>query len=117
GMANPSFGAVGGNVNSVSEPGANVVLSRAPDLVAPAVGWLVHDTCSLTGETLYAAAGFVGRVFVGITPGYFNPDLSIESVRDNWPEISEENGYAVIPNSQTFRTVIEKRAGTTFGNS
>ncbi|MDO8672689.1 MAG: SDR family NAD(P)-dependent oxidoreductase, partial [Dehalococcoidia bacterium] len=66
--------------------GAGVALSRAPDLVAPAVGWLVHETCSLTGETLYAAAGFVGRVFVGITPGYFNPDLSIESVRDNWPE-------------------------------
>ena len=31
------------------------------DLVAPAVGWLAHETCSVTGEFLIAIAGRVAR--------------------------------------------------------
>ena len=30
-----------------------------PELVAPAVGWLAHETCSVTGEILVALAGRV----------------------------------------------------------
>ena len=32
-----------------------------PDLVAPVVGWLAHESCSVTGEMLVAIAGRVAR--------------------------------------------------------
>ena len=32
-----------------------------PELVAPAVGWLAHESCSITGEMLVAIAGRVAR--------------------------------------------------------
>jgi hypothetical protein len=39
--------------------------------------------------------GHVGRVFLGVTPGYTDPDLSAESVRDHLAEIRDEAGYEV----------------------
>jgi hypothetical protein len=45
------------------------------------------------------AAGRVGRFFVGMTPGYFNPKLTVEDVRDHLGEIRDETGYLVPANS------------------
>ncbi len=35
-----------------------------PELVAPVVGWLAHESCSITGEMLIALAGRVARAVV-----------------------------------------------------
>ena len=35
-----------------------------PELVAPVVGWLAHESCSVTGEMLVALAGRVARAVV-----------------------------------------------------
>ena len=51
-----------------------------PDLVAPAVGWLAHESCSVTGEILIAIAGRVARVAVVETPGVYQPSWTIEDV-------------------------------------
>lgn len=40
----------------------------APELVAPVVGWLAHESCSITGEILIALAGRVARAVVAETP-------------------------------------------------
>jgi hypothetical protein len=39
--------------------------------------------------------GRVARVFVGVTPGHFDPDLTPEGVRDNLDKIHQEEGYEV----------------------
>ena len=39
-----------------------------PELVAPVVGWLSHESCSVTGEMLVALAGRVARAVVSETP-------------------------------------------------
>lgn len=39
--------------------------------------------------------GRVARVFVGVTPGHFDPELSAEGVRDNLDKIRDEAGYEV----------------------
>ena len=44
-----------------------------PELVAPAVGWLAHESCSVTGEMLVAMAGrcsFTRRVPAGSSVGH-----------------------------------------------
>ena len=51
-----------------------------PELVAPVVGWLAHENCSVTGESLTAIAGRVARVVVAEAPGAYQPSWSIEAV-------------------------------------
>ncbi|MGV9374175.1 SDR family NAD(P)-dependent oxidoreductase [Nonomuraea sp. NPDC003707] len=74
----------------------NAVLGRLdPALVAPVVAFLAHEDCPVTGEIYTAGAGQVARFFIGRTPGYHHPDLSVEDVRDHLAEIRDETGYTV----------------------
>ena len=44
--------------------------SRAPELVSPAVAWLVHEACGTTGEIFGSASGRVTRIFLAETRGF-----------------------------------------------
>ena len=66
-----------------------------PELVSPVAAWLAHERCSVTGEVFTVGGGRVGRMFVGVTPGYFKPDLTIEDVDAHLDEIRDEAGYVV----------------------
>ena len=66
-----------------------------PKLVSPIVAWLVHEDCPVTGEIYSAAGGRIARFFIGLTEGYYNPDLTLEDVRDHFAEIRDEDGYIV----------------------
>ncbi len=66
-----------------------------PKLVSPIVAWLVHEDCPVTGEIYSAAGGRIARFFIGLTEGYFNPDLSAEDVRDHFDEIRDPEGYTI----------------------
>lgn len=66
-----------------------------PGLVSPIVAWLAHEDCPVTGEVYSAAGGRIARFFVGLTPGYFKADLSLEDVRDHFEQIRSEEGYIV----------------------
>jgi len=66
-----------------------------PRLVSPIVAWLAHEDCPVTGEIYSAAGGRIARMFIGLTPGYYNPKLTVEDVRDHFAEIRSEEGYIV----------------------
>jgi hypothetical protein len=66
-----------------------------PKLVSPIVAWLVHEDCPVTGEIYSAAGGRIARFFIGLTEGYFNPELSLEDVRDHFEEIRDTEGYTI----------------------
>jgi NAD(P)-dependent dehydrogenase (short-subunit alcohol dehydrogenase family) len=66
-----------------------------PELVSPLVAWLVHEDCPSTGEVYSVAGGYVARVFIGLTPGIVETDLTPEKVRDRFDEIRDETGYSV----------------------
>jgi len=51
-----------------------------PALVAPVVGWLAHESCSISGEMLVSVAGRVARAFITETEGVHQPEWSIEQV-------------------------------------
>ncbi len=59
------------------------------------MAWLASSEVDVTGEVYSVAGGLVARFFIGLTPGYYNPDLTVEDVRDNWAEIRDEDGYTV----------------------
>ena len=50
------------------------------DLVAPAVGWLAHESCGITGEVLAAIAGRIARIAIAESRGVYRPHWSIEDV-------------------------------------
>jgi len=66
-----------------------------PALVSPIAAWLVHEDCPVTGEVYSAAGGRIARFFIGLTPGYYNPHLTLEDVREHFDEIRREDGYTV----------------------
>ena len=54
-----------------------------PEHVAPAVAWLAHESCSITGEILVAIAGRVAKALIAETPGVYRPSWSIEQVGED----------------------------------
>lgn len=51
-----------------------------PELVAPVVGYLAHESCEISGEMLIALAGRVARAYVAETRGVYKPSWSVEDV-------------------------------------
>jgi NAD(P)-dependent dehydrogenase (short-subunit alcohol dehydrogenase family) len=70
----------------------------SPELITPIVTYLTHEDCPVSGEVYSVGGGRVARVFVGVTPGFVDPELSAESVRDHFAEIRDEAGYEVPAN-------------------
>jgi NAD(P)-dependent dehydrogenase (short-subunit alcohol dehydrogenase family) len=63
-----------------------------PELVAAVVGWLAHESCSVTGEMYVSTAGRVARAFVSETVGVFQPDWTPEDVAARLAEIRDPAG-------------------------
>ncbi len=68
-----------------------------PELVAPVVGWLCHESCSINGEMLVAIAGRVARAVVAETPGLYRRSWSIEEVADNVDAIRDTGAPLMFP--------------------
>lgn len=54
-----------------------------PEMVAPVVGWLAHESCSVSGELYVSMAGRVARALICESEGVFQPEWSMEAVQDN----------------------------------
>jgi NAD(P)-dependent dehydrogenase (short-subunit alcohol dehydrogenase family) len=68
-----------------------------PGLVAPTVGWLAHEDCTVTGEYFVAIAGRVARAFVAETAGVYRPSWSVEDVGANIDAIRDDTSPLVFP--------------------
>lgn len=64
----------------------------SPQQVAPAVGWLAHESCSITGEMLVSVGGRVARALIAETPGVYRPDWTIDSVAESIDAIRNQDG-------------------------
>jgi NAD(P)-dependent dehydrogenase (short-subunit alcohol dehydrogenase family) len=69
-----------------------------PESVTPLVAFLAHEDCPVSGEVYSVGGGRVARVFIGVTQGVTDPDLTVEKVRDHFDEIRDESGYQVPAN-------------------
>lgn len=96
-----------------------------PELIAPVVLWLCHDSCTDNGSIIDAAAGCVGKCnsyaktyYLRISSTLFffildrwqrslgmairkniKDDISPEMVRDNWEQICDFNNDPMYPES------------------
>lgn len=74
-----------------------------PQLVAPAVAWMCHEDCSISGEMLISAAGRVARAFAAESRGVYRSAWSIEDIAAEIEAI--RNGadpvvFSVVPSGQ-----------------
>ncbi len=69
-----------------------------PEMVSPLVAFLAHEDCPVSGQVFSVGGGRVAQVFIGEAQGYFNENLSMEDVRDNWGTITDREGYSVPQN-------------------
>ncbi|WP_348675713.1 SDR family NAD(P)-dependent oxidoreductase [uncultured Abyssibacter sp.] len=74
-----------------------------PELVAPMVGWLAHEACSVTGELYAAIAGRMARMYIAETPGVYQPAWTVEQVGEQIDAIRETGEpwvFPVVPTGQ-----------------
>jgi len=68
-----------------------------PELVAPVVGWLSHESCSVTGEMYISVAGRVARAYVAETEGVYRPTWTIDDVGAQIDAIRDTTKQWVFP--------------------
>jgi NAD(P)-dependent dehydrogenase (short-subunit alcohol dehydrogenase family) len=74
---------------------SELALQMSPELVSPVVAYLLHETCSDSGQVYSAGGGRIARIFVGETRGFARADLTPEDVRDSWARINDNEAYFV----------------------
>jgi NAD(P)-dependent dehydrogenase (short-subunit alcohol dehydrogenase family) len=73
-----------------------------PDLVAPVVGWLAHESCSISGEMLVSMAGRVARALIAETPGVFRPSWTIDDVASEIDAIRDPKDLWTLPPIEAY---------------
>lgn len=68
-----------------------------PELVAPAVGYLAHECCDLTGEMLVAIAGRIARAYIAETPGVYQPSWTLDEVAARIDDIRNTDNAWILP--------------------
>ena len=68
-----------------------------PELVAPVVGWLAHESCSVSGEMFIAMAGRVARAVIAESPGVHRPSWTVEDVGEHLAAIRNAESPLVFP--------------------
>jgi NAD(P)-dependent dehydrogenase (short-subunit alcohol dehydrogenase family) len=66
-----------------------------PELISPLVAYLAHESCDHNGTIYSVGGGRVARVFLGVTQGIVDPELTAESIAASIDEIDETEGFFV----------------------
>jgi NAD(P)-dependent dehydrogenase (short-subunit alcohol dehydrogenase family) len=66
------------------------------ELVSPAVAFLAHESCPVTGECFDVMGGEVRRTYLAQTEGFMDPDLTIETIARRWDDVMGAPRDAVI---------------------
>lgn len=67
------------------------------DLVAPVVGWLADESCSISGEMLICMAGRVARALIAETEGVYQPSWTVDDVAARLDEIRDTSKLWMLP--------------------
>ena len=62
-----------------------------PELVAPTVGWLAHENCSVTGEMIGSIGGRISRLWIAETKGVYQPSWTVAEVGAAMPAVHDKH--------------------------
>jgi hypothetical protein len=78
---------VGGDIRAYMET------HMTREAVTEVVGLLAHEECPVTGQCIIAGGGRAALLFLGETHGYVDPQISMESLRDNFDKVMDRTDY------------------------
>ena len=64
------------------------------DAVAPAIVWLASDRCSETNRIYNVVAGAIQRIAIVMGPGFYDPNLTPESIAENYARVESIEGFS-----------------------
>ncbi|XP_063242604.1 peroxisomal multifunctional enzyme type 2 [Bacillus rossius redtenbacheri] len=72
----------------------DVFAELRPELIAPVVVWLCHESCTETGSVIKSAAGWAGKYHLVRSPGTVlrakvTDEVTPEDVRENWGRVTD----------------------------
>jgi NAD(P)-dependent dehydrogenase (short-subunit alcohol dehydrogenase family) len=68
-----------------------------PEMSSPAVAFLAHESCPVSGECIQSMGGEIHRVYLGRTPGFSAQPLTIETIAERWDEVMAGASGDVLP--------------------
>ena len=68
-----------------------------PELVAPVVAWMAHESCSISGEMMISIAGRIARAYAAETKGVYRPSWTLEQVAEQIEAIRDTRDSLVFP--------------------
>jgi NAD(P)-dependent dehydrogenase (short-subunit alcohol dehydrogenase family) len=90
-----------GQPSAQTDPGGGPAAppQMSPDLVAPMVAFLAHESCPVSGEIYAAGFGRFARIFIASARGYVHPGAgpgpTVEDIAEHFDAINDEHGYTV----------------------
>jgi NAD(P)-dependent dehydrogenase (short-subunit alcohol dehydrogenase family) len=66
-----------------------------PELISPLVAYLAHESCDRNGAIYSVGGGRIARVFLGVTPGVMEPDLTAESIAESIDQIDDTDDFFI----------------------
>jgi NAD(P)-dependent dehydrogenase (short-subunit alcohol dehydrogenase family) len=88
-----------------------------PEMVAPVVAYLSHESCAITGELLSSIGGRVSRAYIAETPGVYRDTWTIEDVAANLDGIRNTDHPLIFPvvtgftDHMSYSLAMGKKAG------
>ena len=67
-----------------------------PQLSSPAVAFLAHEDCPVTGECIDSVGGEVQRCYIARTTGFNERDHTIETIAERWETVMDTQGAVVV---------------------
>jgi len=70
--------------------------SLPSELCAPAVAFLAHEDCPVTGECLDSVGGEIQRTYISRTNGFSDREHTVETIAERWDEVMDESGAVTV---------------------
>ncbi|MFA7603823.1 MAG: SDR family NAD(P)-dependent oxidoreductase [Novosphingobium sp.] len=67
-----------------------------PELSSPAVAFLAHEDCPVTGECIDSVGGEVQRCYIARSAGFAERDHTIETIAGRWQAVMDTQGAVVV---------------------
>lgn len=75
---------------------ANAKQNLPPELSSPAVAFLAHEDCPVTGECIDSVGGEVQRCYISRSGGFNERDHTIETIAERWSVVMDETGATTV---------------------
>ena len=82
-----------------------------PSLVSAGVAVLVHESCPANGEIFGIGGGKVDRLFVGVSKGYLDVDLTPERLLENWDQVMDLDDFWIPANCRAHSDRLRQDRG------